>query len=54
MGREGLLKNEIYGSWLVKSEADQSKLVNYTDSSSEEEDPHVDINFDEPNDLNIN
>ena len=30
--------------------ADQSKLVNYTDSriEEEEEDPRVDINFDEP------
>ena len=33
-----------------------SKLVNYTDSSSEEEeeDLHVDVNFDEPIDLAIN
>ena len=35
--------------------ADQSKLVSYTDSSSEEEeDLHVDVNFDEPIDLPIN
>ena len=34
--------------------ADQSKLVSYTDSSSEEEDLHVDVNFDEPTDLAIN
>ena len=35
--------------------ADQSKLVSYTDSSSEEEeDLHVDVNFDEPIDLTIN
>ena len=36
--------------------ADQSKLVSYTDSSSEEEeeDLHVDIDFDEPVDLAIN
>ena len=35
--------------------ADQSKLVSYTDSSSEkEEDLHVDVNFDEPIDLVIN
>ena len=35
--------------------ADQSKLVSYTDSSSEEEeDLHVDVNFDEPVDLTIN
>ena len=33
--------------------ADQSKLVSYTDSSSEEEDHHVDVNFDEPIDLAI-
>ena len=33
--------------------ADQSKLVSYTDSSSEE-DFHVDVNFDEPTDLAIN
>ena len=33
--------------------SDQSKLVSYTDSSSgkEEEELHVDTNFDEPNDL---
>ena len=36
------------------SAADQSKLVSYTDSSSEEEDLHVDVNFDEPIDLAIN
>ena len=35
--------------------ADQSKLVSYTDrSSEEEEDIHVDVNFDEPIDLAIN
>ena len=34
--------------------ADQSKLVSNTDSNSEEEDLHVDINFDEPTDLAIN
>ena len=35
--------------------ADLSKLVNYTDSSSEEEeDLHVEVNFDEPNDVAIN
>ena len=34
--------------------ADQSKLVSYTDSGSEEEDLHVDVNFDEPIDLPIN
>ena len=34
---------------------DQSKLVSYTDSNSEEEeDPHVDSNFDKPIDLAIN
>ena len=34
---------------------DQSKLVNYTDSSSEkEEDLHIDVNFDGPIDLAIN
>ena len=32
---------------------DQSKLVSYNDCSSEEEDLHVDINFDEPTDLAI-
>ena len=33
----------------------QSELVRYTDSGSEEEeDPHVDINFDEPIDQTIN
>ena len=36
-------------------ETGQSKLVSYTDSSSEEEeDLHVDVNFDEPIDLAIN
>ena len=36
--------------------ADQSKLLSYTDSISEEEedDLHVDVNFDEPIDLAIN
>ena len=35
--------------------ADQSKLVSYTDSSKkEEEDLHVDVNFDESIDLAIN
>ena len=35
--------------------ADQSKLVSYTDSSSEvEEDLHVHVNFDETLDLAIN
>ena len=35
--------------------ADQPKLVSYTDSSSGEDDLHVDVNFDEPlNDLAIN
>ena len=34
--------------------ADQSKLVSYTDSSSEEEQGlHVDVNFDEPIELAI-
>ena len=35
--------------------ADQSKLVSYADSSSEEEqDLHIDVTFDEPIDLAIN
>ena len=34
--------------------ADQSKLVSYTDSSSEDEDLHVEANFDEPIDLASN
>ena len=34
--------------------ADQAKLVSYTDSCSEEEDLHVDVNFDELIDLAIN
>ena len=36
--------------------ADQSKLFNYTDSRSEEEeeDLRVDVNFDKPIDLDIN
>ena len=38
----------------VKTTTDQSKLASYTDSSSEEEDLHVDVNFDEPIDLAIN
>ena len=32
---------------------DKSKLVSYTDSSSEEEDLHFDVSFDEPIDLVI-
>ena len=35
--------------------ADQSKVISYTDSSSEEkEDLHFDVNFDEPANLTIN
>ena len=34
--------------------ADQSKLVTYTDSTSEEEDLHIDVNFDEAIDVAIN
>ena len=34
--------------------ADHLKLVSYTDSSSEEEDIHVGVNFDELIDLAIN
>ena len=35
--------------------SDQSKVVSYTDSSSEEEeDLHVDVNFNKPIDLVIN
>ena len=34
--------------------SDQSKLVSYIDSCSEEEDLHVDVNFDESIDLAIN
>ena len=34
--------------------ADQLKLVSYTDSCSEEEDLHIDVNFDELIDLIIN
>ena len=46
---------ETYQSKPVShSAADQSKLVSYTDSGSEEEDIHVDVNFDEPIDLPIN
>ena len=33
---------------------DQSKLVSYTDRSSEEEDLHNEGNFDEPIDVAIN
>ena len=45
---KGSLKREIYGNWSVKTAADQSELVSYTDSSSEEEeDLHVDVIFDE-------
>ena len=38
----------------VKTTTDQSKLASYIDSSSEEEDLHVEVNFDEPIDLAIN
>ena len=34
--------------------ADQSELISYTDSRSQEEDFHVYVNFDEPIDLAIN
>ena len=34
--------------------ADQSKLVTYTDSTSEEEDLHIDVNFDEVIDVAVN
>ena len=34
--------------------ANRSKLDIYTDSSSQEENLHVDVNFDEPIDLAIN
>ena len=34
--------------------ADQPTLISYTDSSREEEDLHVDFNFDEPIDFAIN
>ena len=46
-------------NWSVKTfshtAANQSNLVSYTDSGSEEKvDLHVDVNFDEPIDLAIN
>ena len=46
----------IYHTVIWLSGVDQSNLVNYTDSSSEEdgEDLGVDVNFDEPIDLAIN
>ena len=55
-------KNIVERRWVWKvvkkgnfTAADQSKLVSHTDSSSqEEEDLHVDVNFDEPVDLAIN
>ena len=40
---------------ISQKEADQSKLVSYTDSNSEEEaDLHVDVKFDKPIYLSIN
>ena len=39
---------------VIHMAADYSKLISYTGSSSEEEDLHVDVNFDEPIDLAIN
>ena len=41
--------------WVSHTATDQSKLVSYTGSSNEEEqDLHIDVNFDEPVDLAIN
>ena len=55
LGRDGKLKRKIYGGWSVKTAVHRSKLLSYTDSSSEEEeDLHVDVIFDEPTDLAIN
>ena len=58
---KGSQKREIYDGWSVKTAANQSKLVNYTDSSieeeeeeEEEEDIHLDVNFGESIDLVIN
>ena len=48
VGQEKLVKKGKFTA------ADQSKLVSYTDCSREEEDFHVDVNFDEPIDLAIN
>ena len=39
--------SQSHGSWSVKTDQ-------YTDSSSEEEDLNVDVNFDDPIDLAIN
>ena len=45
----------LTGEKNVEKAADQSELVSYTDTSSEEEENlHVDVNFDEPIDLAIN
>ena len=53
---KNLLSDLIYHNLVERrhTAADQSKLVSYTDSSSEEEDLHVLVNFDEPIDLAIN
>ena len=47
---------QIYHTVIWLSGVDQSNLVNYTDSTSEEEGENlrVDVNFDEPIDLAIN
>ena len=57
MGREELLKKGNLGGWSIKTAADQSKIVSYTDRTSseeEEKDLHVDVDFDELIDLSVN
>ena len=54
LGREGQLKKGNLLRLISQTAADQSKLVSYTDRSGEEEDLHVDVDFDEPIELAIN
>ena len=48
------IDNPLCTSHPLHMATDQSKSVSYTDSSSEEEDLHIDVNFHEPIDLAIN
>ena len=47
------INNPLRTAHPLHTEAGQPKLVSYTDNSSEEEDLHVDANFDQPIDLTI-
>ena len=46
LDRKRLLKKGNLWRLISQNWSDQSKLISYTDSSSEEEDLHVQVNFD--------